>query len=108
MSFACLLGIVLIGCQSADWVWLHLGIKGVRYSHSGMGGGGVRRGACCDIHTTHFGGTAASEGMMQVDTTPIVPCTLSEKHLCDDRNTATQLEHKHSHLHTKSLRQLMM
>lgn len=85
-----------------------MGIKGVRYSHSGTGGGGVRRLACCDIHTTHFGGTAASEGMMQVDTTPIVPRTLSEKHLCDNRNTATQLEHKLSYVHTISLRQLMM
>lgn len=50
-------GCDLIGCESVNWVCPRLGIKGVRCSHSGVGG--VRRGegggrGCCDIRTRHM------------------------------------------------------
>lgn len=67
----------LIGRQPVNWVCPRLGIKGVRCSHSGVGGwreeGG--KGVLWHPDSTHDG-SQASESMMEVNTTLIVPSVL--------------------------------
>lgn len=80
----------LIGCESVNWVCARLGIKGVRCSHSGVGGWGEEGGG---VVTSTYDGSEASESVMQVNTTLIVPSPLVDKYIDSHKQTRVYRYH---------------